>query len=93
MFWNRGKRTILQDISDFEILFIYRNTSSFKRDERILATFVDMLLPNGGSFTGKVDKEGYIKTPVGKISFLRVKDKYESETKELKGKRTDENEE
>jgi hypothetical protein len=47
-----------------------------------MATFVDMLLPNGASFTGKVDKEGYIETPVGKISFLRARDKYLSKTKE-----------
>lgn len=82
MFWKRARSIILQDISDFEILFIYRNTSSFKRNERVMATFVDMLLPNGASFTGKVDKEGYIETPVGKISFLRARDKYLSKTKE-----------
>lgn len=93
MFWKRAKRIILQDISDFEILFIYRNTLGFKRNERVTATFVDILLPDGTSFTGEVNKEGYIETPVGKISFLRVKDKYESEAKESKGKRTNENEE
>lgn len=82
MFWNRGKRTIIQDVNDFEILFIYRYTSSYKRKKRIMETFVDMLLPDGRSFTGKVNKEGYVETPVGKVSFLRVKDKYESGTKE-----------
>lgn len=80
MFWNKSKRIILQDIGDFEILFIYRNTETFKRNERVMATFVDMLLPDGTSFTGKVDKEGYIKTPFGKVSLLRAKDKYLSKT-------------
>ncbi len=79
MFWNRGKRTILQDISDFEILFIYRNTETFKRNERVMATFVDMLLPDGTSFTGKVDRDGYIHTPFGKVSIMRAKAKYLSE--------------
>ena len=79
MFWNRGKRTILQDISDFEILFIYRNTETFKRNERVMATFVDMLLPDGTSFTGKVDRDGYIHTPFGKVSIMRAKAKYSPE--------------